>query len=185
MLLESAPKIPDKPDDGVRLLYRERSNVMGIKKVFADNKGMIYVLCPSCRQSSMKEAKLFPLHQPVSITCSCGNTQELQIEIRKDFRKETRLDGFYIKKDSPDDFENMTVTDLSLDGCSLRVDDQHTLKPGDRIKVVFRLDNAKRTKIARDATVLRVLGNTIGCKLSRDVFDPELGYYVKDFRVPD
>jgi hypothetical protein len=158
--------------------------VIAVKTVVTDNKGMIYVLCPFCRESSMKDAKLFPIHQPVSIACSCGNTHELQIEVRKDFRKETNLDGFYMKQDSPDDFENMTVTDLSLDGCSLRVYDKHTLQPGDTIKVLFKLDNAKRTKIERYATVLRILGMTIGCRLSRDVFDPELGFYVKDFKVP-
>jgi len=157
---------------------------MTVRTVFADGKGLIYVLCPFCGDNSMKPAKLFPVHQPVSIACSCGNTYEFQIEVRKDFRKKTALRGFYVKQDSDGNFETMTVTDLSLDGCSLLVSDKHKLRVGESINVVFKLDNAKRTEIKRHATVLRVVGNIIGCQLTRDVYDPELGFYVKDFKVP-
>ena len=157
---------------------------MTARTVFADEKGMIYVLCPFCGDNSMKLAKLFPVHQPVAIACSCGNAYEFQIEVRKNFRRGTALGGFYLKDDAPDYFLKMTVTDLSLDGCCLRVSDKHTLHVGDSIKVVFKLDNAKRTEIKRHATVLRVVGNIIGCQLTRDVYDPELGFYVKDFIVP-
>ncbi|MDP2268572.1 MAG: PilZ domain-containing protein, partial [Deltaproteobacteria bacterium] len=119
---------------------------MTVRTVLADEKGMIYVLCPFCGDNSMKPAKLFPVHKPVGMACSCGNTYEFQIEVRKDFRKTTTLGGFYVKQDSAGHFETMTVTDLSLDGCSLLVSDKHTLQLGDSIKVVFKLDNPKRTE---------------------------------------
>lgn len=158
---------------------------MTVRIVVADERGMIYLLCPFCGDNSMKPAKLFPLHQPVSMACSCGKTYEFQIEIRKDFRKKTALKGYYVKQGSAGDFEKMTVIDLTLDDCCLLASDKHTLHPGDSIKVVFKLDNANRTEIKRYATVLRVMENKIGCQfVATKIYDPELGFYMKDLKVP-
>jgi hypothetical protein len=157
---------------------------VNVRTVVADEKGMIYVLCPFCGDNSLKPVKLFPIHQPVSMACSCGKTYEFQIEIRKDFRRVTAIDGFYVKEDYSSHFEKMTVIDLSLDGCCMLVSDKHALHLGDWIKVVFKLDNAKRTHIKRSATVIRIMGNKISCRLVTDAYDPELGFYVKDFKVP-
>jgi hypothetical protein len=156
---------------------------MSVKKVFVNAKGMVFLLCPFCGDNSEQPAKQFPSNQIMSIACSCGKTYEFQVEVRKHFRKATALGGFYLKDDAPDHFLKMMVTDLSLDGCCLRVSDKHTLHVGDSILIVFKLDNAKRTEINRHATVLRVVGNIIGCQLTRDVYDPELGFYVEDFKV--
>jgi hypothetical protein len=158
---------------------------MSVKKIFINAKGMIFLLCPFCGENSEQPAKQFPIHQTISISCSCGKTYEFQIEVRKYFRRGTALGGFYLKDDAPDYFLKMTVTDLSLDGCCLRISDKHALHVGDSIKVVFKLDNAECTEIKRHATVLRVVGNIIGCQLTKDAFDRELGFYVEDFKTPE
>jgi len=158
---------------------------MSVKKVFVNAKGMIFLLCPFCGENSEQPAKQFPTNQTMSISCSCGKTYEFQIEVRNYFRRVTALGGFYLKDDAPDHFLKMTVTDLSLYGCCLRVSDKHTLHVGDSIKVVFKLDNAQRTEIKRHATVLRIVENIIGCQLTRDAYDPELGFYVEDFKVSE
>ena len=90
-----------------------------------------------------------------------------------------------MKQDSVGDLEKMTVIDLSLNGCCLFASDKHTLHLGDSIKVVFKLDNAKCTEINRYTTVRRIMGNKIGCRLARDSYDPEFGFYVKDFKIPE
>lgn len=157
---------------------------MTIRTVFADERGMICLPCPFCGDKNMKPVNLFPIHQPVSLVCSCGRTYEFQIETRKEFRKKTPpLKGYYVKQDSAGDFEPMKVIDLSLHGCCLLASDKHTLHLGDSIKVVFKLDNAKRTEIKRYAMVRRIMGNKIGCRLATDAYDPELGFYVEDFMV--
>ena len=173
---------------GVWSRYNEESKgdcKVTVRFVVADEKGTIYLLCPFCGDNSMKPAKLFPIHQPVSMACSCGKTYEFLIETRKDFRKKTALKGYYMKGDSAGDFKKMTVIDLTLDGCCLLASDEHTLHFGDSIKLVFKLDNANCTEIKRHATVRRVMGNKIGCQFeATKVYDPELGFHVKDFKVP-
>lgn len=157
---------------------------MTVKTVFADEKGMISLVCPFCGDNSMKPAKNFPIHQQVNMTCSCGKMFEFVIETRKDFRKKTSLKGYYMKGDSINDFERMTIIDLTLNGCCFLASDKHKLSHGDSIKVLFKLDNTARTEIKRNATVRWISGNKIGCQLIRDGYDPELGFYVKDFETP-
>ncbi len=118
------------------------------------------------------------------MACSCGKTYEFQIETRNIFRKKTALNGIYVKQNSAGDFENMTVIDLSLGGLCLLASEKHTLHLGDSIKVVFKLDNAKRTLITRHVTVRWIMGNKIGCMLTTNDYDPELGFYVKNLNVP-
>ena len=158
---------------------------MAVKKAFADEKGMFSVDCPFCGEYSRKPVDQFPVHQSASITCSCGNAYEVDIETRKDSRKKTDLKGYYTKGgDSINDFERMTVIDLTIDGCCLLVSDKHRLTVGDSIKVMFKLNNAGRTEIKRVATVRWIAGSKVGCQLSRHTYDPELGFYLKDFKTP-
>lgn len=158
---------------------------MAAKTIVPNEQGMIYLLCPFCNANTLESAKLFPIHKPISINCSCGKSYELVIEYRKAFRKKTSLPTIYWKIVSQDVFQNGTIFDLTLDGCCLLVSDKHTLHQGDHIKLLFKLDNSKHTKIERKAVICRINENYMGCQfVGKAVFDPELGFYVQDFKVP-
>jgi hypothetical protein len=155
---------------------------MSVKKVFINAKGMIFLLCPFCGENSEQPAKQFPVHQPVSISCSCGKTHEFQIETRKDFRKPTSLEVFYWKLDSPDKFQKATLVDLSLDGFCLCTSGEQTLQSNDLIRVNFKLDNERRTKIDREARVCWIMGNKIGFQFTvTPPYDPKVGFYIREF----
>jgi hypothetical protein len=155
---------------------------MPVKKVFANAKGMIFLLCPFCGENSEKPAKQFPMHQQISISCSCGKTYEFQIETRNEFRKQTTLGAIYWKLDSPDKFQKATIADLSLNGFCLCTSGEHTLQSNDLIKVNFKLDDSRRTKIDREARVCWIAGNKIGCQFtSTPPYDPKVGFYVLEF----
>jgi PilZ domain. len=155
---------------------------MTVKAISVDGQGMISLNCPFCGNSSVKRAESFPnSNQPngISITCSsCGKTYEIQIDVRKAFRKKTFFDGFYSKLGSPGGFEKMTVVDLSLGGCSFLASGRHSLNPDDQIKLVFNLDNAQHTKIEKDAVVR---GRQIGCEFAATAsgYDPDIGFYLR------
>lgn len=155
---------------------------MSVKKVFINARGMIFLLCPFCSENSEKPATQFPLHQQVSVTCSCGKTYEFQIETRTDFRKPTSLPVLYWKLDSPDKFQKATIVDLSLDGFCLCASCEDNLKSNDLIRVNFKLDDARRTKVEREAKVCWVAGNKKGCQFTANPpFDPKVGFYVREF----
>jgi endogenous inhibitor of DNA gyrase (YacG/DUF329 family) len=158
---------------------------MSVKAISLDAKGMVQVNCPFCGDSVVKRAESFPnSNQPngISVTCSsCEKTYEIQIDIRKVFRKKTFFDGFYSKMVPPGGFEKMTVVDLSLGGCNFLASSRHSLNPDDRIKLVFNLDNAQHTKIEKDAVVRVVTERQIGCEFAATAsgYDPDIGFYLR------
>ena len=158
---------------------------MSVKNISVDEKGMVYLNCPFCGDSSRRRAESFPnSNQPngVSVIClSCGKTYEIQIDVRKAFRKKTFFDGFYSKAGSPSGFEKMTVVDLSLGGCSFLASSRHSLNPDDRIKLVFNLDDAQHTKIEKEVVVRIVKDRQIGCEFiaTASGYDPDIGFYLR------
>ena len=158
---------------------------MLVKAISVDAKGMVSLSCPFCGESSAKRAEAFPnSNQPngINITCSsCGKSYEIQIDLRKAFRKKTFFDGFYSKRVPPGGFEKMTVVDLSLGGCSFLASGRHSLNLDDRIKLVFNLDDAQHTKIEKDAVVRIVMGRQIGCEFAATAsgYDPDIGFYLR------
>jgi hypothetical protein len=152
-----------------------------VKVIFVDDKGMVYLLCPFCGEGSKRPVEQFMhIHKPITISCSCGNTYDVQIDARKTYRKETSLEGLYAKLASPGDFESMTVVNLTFSGCGLLAYKEPSLKEGDWIKLAFKLDDAKRTQIKRNAVVRRVIGNYIGCQFKATAaYDPDIGFYLR------
>jgi predicted RNA-binding Zn-ribbon protein involved in translation (DUF1610 family) len=158
---------------------------MSVKAISVDAKGMVSLSCPFCGESSVRRAESFlNSNQPngINITCSsCGKAYEIQIDLRKAFRKKTFFDGFYSKLGTPGGFEKMTVVDLSLGGCSFLASGKHSLNPDDRIKVMFNLDDAQHTKIEKEAVVHIVTGRQIGCEFANTAsgYDPDIGFYLR------
>lgn len=151
--------------------------------------GAVNLICPYCKSSSTKPVYMFPERHAINISCSCGNTYELYIESRIAFRKKTLLKGTYLMQFSKvafDNFEKVTVTDLSIGGCRLLVSNNHKLNVNNRIKLVFTLDNGKRTKIETEAIICSINGNYIGCKFAPNVhgLQVELLYYLNEQKVP-
>jgi hypothetical protein len=157
---------------------------MTVKTLFPNAQGMVYVLCPFCNADTSKPANLFPINKLVRIDCLCGNSYEIIIESRKAFRKKTSLRGMFWKTTSPDVYQNVTVCDLTLDGCLILASDKHALQQDEYIKLSFRLDDAKRTRIEREAVVRRIKENYIGCQfVGKPAYDPDLGFYIKNLKA--
>ena len=159
---------------------------MSVKTLSVNPKGMVSLNCPFCGDSSIKQANSLPNgNQPtgISVSClSCGKTYVIQIDFRQFFRKQTSFDGFYSKLVPPGPLERMTVVDLSLSGCGFITSRGHSLNHDDRIKLVFNLDDAKQTKIERDAAVRVVKGtHQIGCEFAPTAsgYDPDIGFYLR------
>jgi endogenous inhibitor of DNA gyrase (YacG/DUF329 family) len=159
---------------------------MSVKTFSVNAKGMVALNCPFCGDSSIKQANSLPNgNQPtgIGVNCSsCGKTYVIQIDFRQFFRKNTSLNGFYSKLVPPGGLERMTVVDISLGGCGFTTSRPHSLNPDDRIKLVFNLDDAKHTRVEKDAAVRAVKGtHQIGCEFAPTAsgYDPDIGLYLR------
>ena len=153
-----------------------------VKKVFADNKGLVVFHCSHCGKSQKEPAKPYrQVKGAIRIECDCGNAYEVKIEFRTSFRKETILEGLFSSVSLPGIWMKMRVKDLSFDGCSFEILGTNPLRPGDEIRIEVTLDNVKKTKIKKLAVVRSVREGIIGCQFKEPpgAFDPDLGFYLR------
>ncbi|MBN1663397.1 MAG: PilZ domain-containing protein [Deltaproteobacteria bacterium] len=153
-----------------------------VKKIYADLNGTATFVCPHCGNVRKEQAALYKdVKGPIAIECNCGQTYSVQVEFRKFYRKETRLEGIYATASSPSDWIKVTVKNVSLEGCGFETVGKDMLQKGVEIKLEFKLDDAKRSLIRKRALVLSVFGRYVGCKFKElpGAFDPDLGFYLR------
>jgi len=97
---------------------------------------------------------------------------------RSYYRKSVTLAGNFANQRN-DDFGEMLVEDLSLQGVRFVTLNPHQLRVGDRVVLSFRLDDAKRTEIRRKAEVRSVQDRHVGAQFLHNAsMDKDLGFYL-------
>jgi hypothetical protein len=153
-----------------------------IKKLYVAADGTVTFICPKCGSARKENAQKYKEHKgPVKIDCTCTNAYEVQIEFRKFYRKETHLDGLYLRSSHTGDWGKMVIKNLSMGGCGFKTLKTTTLVPGEEIKIEFTLDDRTAAPIKKKAIVLEVDGQYVGCKFSGPPgsYDADLGFYMK------
>jgi hypothetical protein len=147
--------------------------------VLPDNTGVVE--CPHC--GVVKTVKVAEKHKnrrtpPVRGRCTCGFTFQVFFEVRKTYRKETNLWGYYTNLSTGEDQGRIQVIDLSIAGIGFTTAEAHGLAKGDEVKVKFRLDDKKRSVVEKDVVVNMVKDKRVGCRFKEsDEYDNVLGFY--------
>jgi hypothetical protein len=139
-------------------------------------------ICPKCgatRKESVQKNR--DKKDSLKVECSCSHFYEVQLEFRKFYRKETHINGLYIRPSHAGDWGKMVVKNLSMGGCGFETSNISTLARGEEIKVEFTLDNLRGSTIKKKAVVVEVSGRYVGCKFSESpgAYDADLGFYMK------
>jgi hypothetical protein len=156
--------------------------VMSIGRFYLNNKGDLVFVCPFCGEHHEETLKEFEnRNDKTNVDCTCGNTYQVQVELRKHYRKKTNLRGRFKKLAPPEISGAMLVTDLSFTGCAIETAMPHRLAVGDKIGLTFTLDDEKRRTIKKEAIVQSLDGRHVGCRfvILPSTFDPDLGYYLR------
>ena len=155
---------------------------MTIGRFYLNNKGDIVFVCPFCDEHHEETLKEFEdRNDKTHVMCSCGNTYQVEVDLRKHYRKKTRLQGTFKKLTPPQVSGAMMITDISFTGCRIETSLSHRLAVGDKIGLTFTLDDAKRRLIKKEAIVRLVGDGYIGCQfiILPNTFDPDLGFYLR------
>lgn len=153
-----------------------------IKKLYVAGDGTGTFICPKCGAARKESVQQYRDYKgTIKITCMCSNTYEVQLEFRRLYRKETNIDGVYMRSSEEDNREKMVVKNLSMSGCGFETCEPSTLLPGEGINLEFVLDDPKSSKIKKKAIVLHVRGRYIGCKFDElpGAYSKELGFYLR------
>jgi len=126
------------------------------------------------------------------LRCKCGHRFSVFFEFRENPRRELYVDGHYrtIKEvyvrstvrsvPTSEGFVRVLVQNISRTGIGFVVPIGHELKVGDRVEVMFTLDDAKGSRIERTAAVRWIAeGNYLGCEFTDfGHVDRATGFYV-------
>jgi hypothetical protein len=141
---------------------------------------MAVLKCPDCGGArTINAAKLDNPRGPLKARCKCGAVFRILFEVRKAYRKETRLLGNYVKHSGDEEQGRIIVRNISRSGMGFTTLTKHNLKQGDRVKLKFTLDDKRRSAIEKDGVVKVVNDKSIGCQFTdSDQQDEALGFYL-------
>jgi len=165
----------------------------GFQEVQVDADYTATVACPDCGvRYRLNAAKVEPRGVSYKLKCKCGNRYSVFFEFRENPRRTLHVKGFYRKVKevhvrgttrtvpTSEGLDKMQVQNISRTGIGFVVPTGHELKVGDKIEVMFTLDDEQRSRIERTAVVRRLSGKDyLGCEFM-DVghFDAATGFYV-------
>jgi len=164
----------------------KQAGTEGRTSVFPGLDGKYEMTCPQCGFQDTVPEKLFELMgSAVRVQCPCKHRFRIIRELRSNFRKEVRLEGYFAQarhngnKLAPGDvWGPMVVQNLSKTGLQFKCGNAGLLRVGDALQVRFNLDNANQTLIKKTVVVRSVFADTVGCQFEGgDQYDAALGFY--------
>ena len=149
----------------------------------ADSNGMALITCPSCNVTKKLSVSQFKDKKHKLVTkCQCGERFEIHLNFRASYRKQVDLSGmFMLVSPRTSHWCEMEVSDLSRTGIGFRNAEMETVdvKKGDKLKIKFNLDNAKKTLIEKQVVVKIVIDQYVGCEFQDLALEEkELGFYL-------
>jgi len=152
-------------------------------KAYVDEQNQTVFLCPHCGFERKFDASPFRnKKKSLTVKCKCGHATEMEIEFRRQFRKNVELFGSCLIKKTQKRCE-IIVKDLSFQGIGielLHIYKKHMadIEIGDIIEVDFKLDNIKEEQITKRCIVRLKLPNHIGAEFQDENFSKQLGFYL-------
>jgi hypothetical protein len=155
-----------------------------IKTVYISSTNHVTFTCPECEATKTVDVTRYAqMDQTVKVKskCGCGNTWTSVLEKRKVYRKGVSLLGTFthIVDNHPVVKGSMEVTDISAGGLKIKMLEPVDLRMNDKLRVEFKLDDARQTLISKNVLVKNIDGVYIGLAFSRaEADDPALGFYL-------
>ena len=153
-----------------------------IQKVFTNKDNTVTLICPHCGiNKTLNAAKLKGKisNVTIKIKCACKSIFRVNIEFRKEYRKSTRLEGYYSSLPAGRERNKMIVKNISRTGIGFTTLSMHSLKINDKIRIKFALDDRKRSEIDKEIIVRMVNNKYISSEFADpDLFDKTLGFYL-------
>ena len=153
-----------------------------IQKIFINKDNTVTLVCPHCgTNKTLNAAKLKGKisNATIKVKCACKSIFRVNIEFRKEYRKSTRLEGYYSSLPAGRERDKMIVKNISRIGIGFTTLSMHSLKKNDKIRIKFTLDDRKRSEIDKEIIVRMVNNKDISGEFTDpDLFDKTLGFYL-------
>ena len=137
--------------------------------------------CPHCGRTTViqvSEYKLAKERTRIKCRCLCGHTYPAVLEKRDFSKQDIQLMGIYKSAGKEPGSGKMTVKRINSRGLTLKTNKIQKIRPGQKLKLEFVLDDAKQSIVKRTVVVKAAGGQFITAEFnSREHLD-NLGPYL-------
>ncbi len=146
--------------------------VVRMEVVSVTNDNRVRLICPACNRHWEADADLVSTKaNGVRFTarCDCGHSWNCRIEKRKNFRRAVSLPGSYkyVHQNGVPHTGKLEVLDISIKGMKIQLDRDCQLKVGERVEVVYQMDNAAQKTRQQQIEIRNVNGTVIGAMFEK------------------
>ena len=138
------------------------------------------VTCPHCGvHYKVNAGKVKARGRKSKLRCKCGDSFSVFFEFRENPRRELYVEGYYrpireayirgTARTGPtsESLVRVQVQNISRIGIGFAVPTGHELKVGDRLEIMFTLDDPEQSRVEREAIVRRLAeDNYLGCEFT-------------------
>ena len=151
-----------------------------IQKIYVNQDGVAVLKCPVCEASKVSKVLNFKGEKHiVKVRCNCQNVFTVNLEFRKNYRKQTKLTGDYYGVNKEGMRGKLLILNLSKGGIGAQVIGMNNNQIGDELRVRFTLNDQHSSVIEKRVVVRLVKQNFIGCEFLDDsTTDKALGFYL-------
>lgn len=151
-----------------------------IQKVYVNQDGLAVLKCPVCEAIKTSKVGDFKGERHiVKVRCNCKNVFTVNLEFRKNYRKETKLSGDFFGLTKEGVRGKLLILNVSKGGIGAQVIGMNTNRVGDELRVKFNLNDQHQSQVEKRVVVRLVKQNYIGCEfLDASVQDKALGFYL-------
>jgi len=152
-------------------------------KVYVRENNIATIVCPKCRSAKHFDAGKYR-HQrhKFSVRCRCQHVFTVQLDFRRNFRKQTSLHGTYeVLSKGAHGGGIIHITNISRGGLGFTVSGLHDIQKGQLVQVEFQLNDKKKTVLNKQAVIRTVDKNSIGCEFCYNTdTDKALGFFLQN-----
>lgn len=151
-------------------------------KVYVRDNDTATFVCPSCGAVKHFDAGRYR-HQrhSLSVRCRCQHVFSVQLDFRRNFRKQTSLQGTYeIISEGGVGGGIIHISNISRGGIGFTVSGVHRIEKDQLLQIEFQLNDKNKTVLKKQAVVRAVEHNNVGCEFKCNAaLDKALGFFLQ------
>ncbi len=166
-------------------MYTSDKKTLDTVRSFVSADDVAAITCPACKTTRhVSITKYKNERHTIKVRCGCKHPFIVHLDFRQHYRKETNLEGRYYMLPPAVGKGRLIILNVSKSGVGfsigVKIRGHHTIRPKQKMNIIFTLDNKKGTTIEKKIIVKIVNDTYIGGEfVDIRAFEKDLGFYLR------
>ena len=133
-----------------------------METLYIGDSDHVTLICPKCGLTKNKDVtNLKDTPKRLKAECKCGEVYEIDLELRRYYRKIVRLSGEYFVQNK-DEKGEVLIKNISIGGIKFETLSSHDISQKDIVELKFTLDNQNKTELQTIVKIIWVNDLNVG-----------------------